>query len=233
MLARRRRHGDHARVHRPPGARDRQRVHARASARSVGVPARPPPDGAAARGRARRRRRRADQPLGGRRFAHGARACPRPRSSRRYARSTARRGPARKPASTSSGIASLSTTGSPSNRSTASRLAPPGANVRDERVERRTEPRLVGIAQRHERAPAALDVEHRLAAERDDVGAGDARGARAGALRPRQRARRTAAPGRRRRARARRASSGRSRSSRSRSTAPPSANCAPPRPSTK
>ena len=39
--------------------------------------------------------------------------------------STARRGPARKPASRSKGIASLSVTGSPSNRSTASRLAPP------------------------------------------------------------------------------------------------------------
>ena len=46
-------------------------------------------------------------------------------SGRRAAqgRSTARRGPARKPASTSSGIASVSATGRPSNRSTASRFA--------------------------------------------------------------------------------------------------------------
>ena len=72
-----------------------------------------------------------------------------------------------------------------------------------------------------------------LAAEQDDVRAGDARGARAGPLRPRQR----------RAVRLRRvgggeherlgSSSSRGRSSRSRSTAPPSANCAPPRPSTK
>src|SRR4051812_46396728 len=40
-------------------------------------------------------------------------------------RRTARRGPARKPASTSSGIASLSVTGSPSKRSTARRFFGP------------------------------------------------------------------------------------------------------------
>ena len=40
-------------------------------------------------------------------------------------RSTARRGPARKPASSRSGISSVSATGRPSKRSTASRLAPP------------------------------------------------------------------------------------------------------------
>ena len=58
------------------------------------------------------------------------------------------------------------------------------------------------VAQRHERAAAALDVERRLAAEQDDVRARDARRARAGALRPRAAPRRTAAPDRRRRARA-------------------------------
>src|SRR6266852_4579834 len=42
-----------------------------------------------------------------------------------YGRRTARLGPARNPASTRSGIASLSVTGSPSKRSTASRFAPP------------------------------------------------------------------------------------------------------------
>ena len=59
--------------------------------------------------------------------------------------------------------------------------------MRDERRERRAQPELVRIAQRDERAPAALDVEHRLAAERDDIGAGDTCGARSRALRPRQR----------------------------------------------
>src|SRR2546429_39056 len=43
----------------------------------------------------------------------------------RQGRRTARRGPARKPASTSSGIASLSVTGSPSKRSTARRFFGP------------------------------------------------------------------------------------------------------------
>src|SRR2546429_7154957 len=43
----------------------------------------------------------------------------------RQGRRTARRGPARKPASTSRGITSVSVTGSPSKRSTARRLAPP------------------------------------------------------------------------------------------------------------
>ena len=44
-------------------------------------------------------------------------------------RRTARRGPARKPASTSSGIASVSATGSPSKRSTASRLRAPAGRA--------------------------------------------------------------------------------------------------------
>jgi DNA-binding CsgD family transcriptional regulator len=38
-------------------------------------------------------------------------------------------------------------------------------HVGDERVQGRAEPRLVRLAQRHERAPAALDEEHGLAAE--------------------------------------------------------------------
>ena len=57
----------------------------------------------------------------------------------------------------------------------------------DERRERGREPRLFGLAQRHERAPAALDEQRGLAAEQDDLCARDACGARAGALRPRQR----------------------------------------------
>ena len=58
-------------------------------------------------------------------------------------------------------------------------------DVVDERRERRTQPRFVRLAQRHERAAAALDEERRLAAEQDDVRTRDARGPRAGALRPR------------------------------------------------
>ena len=78
-----------------------------------------------------------------------------------YGRSTARRGPARKPASTSSGISSVSATGSPSKRSTASRLPRPRLHVRDERRERRPQPRLVRLAQRDERPAAALDEQRR------------------------------------------------------------------------
>src|SRR5262245_48802181 len=44
--------------------------------------------------------------------------------ARSYARSTARRGPARKPASTRSDMTSVSATGRPSKRSTAIRFAP-------------------------------------------------------------------------------------------------------------
>ena len=116
---------------------------------------------------------------------------------------------------------SVSPTGWPSKRSTASRFAPPRFDVRDERGERGPQPRLVRLAQRHERAAAALDEERRLAAEQDDVRAGDARRARARALRPRAAQRRTAAPDRPPRARARSGSSPScGRSSRSRSTAP-------------
>ena len=57
----------------------------------------------------------------------------------------------------------------------------------DERLDRRAKPELVGIAQRDERSAAALDEERRLAAEEDDLGAGDAGGAGARSLRPGQR----------------------------------------------
>ena len=103
-------------------------------------------------------------------------------------RSTARRGPARKPASTSSGMISVSITGLPVEAlDREAGLAAAALHVRDERLERRSQPRLVGLAQRHERAAAALDEERGLAAEQDDVRAGDAGRARSGALRPRQR----------------------------------------------
>src|SRR5207244_8114028 len=49
------------------------------------------------------------------------------------------------------------------------------------------QPGLAGVAQRDERAAAALHVQHGRAAEQDHVGAGDARGARPGASRPGQR----------------------------------------------
>ena len=103
-----------------------------------------------------------------------------------YARSTARRGPGRKPASTSSGIASVST-GSPSKRSTASRLSPVRRACSTRAASAGRSQPLLGIAQRNERAAAALDEERRLAAEHDDVRAGDPRRPRAGALRPWQR----------------------------------------------
>ena len=57
----------------------------------------------------------------------------------------------------------------------------------DERVDRGTKPRRIGVAQRRERPAAALDVEHRLAAEQHDERTGDTRGPRTGALRPRKR----------------------------------------------
>ena len=103
-----------------------------------------------------------------------------------YGRST-RRGPARKPASTSREITSVSTTGCPSNRSR------PRAASRRRRARRRRGPRSRGAAtprpapQRHEGPAAAFDEEHGLAAEEDDLRAGDARGARTRPLRPGQR----------------------------------------------
>ena len=51
-------------------------------------------------------------------------------------------------------------------------------HVRDERRERDAKPVLLRLAERHERATAALDEEHRLAAEQDDLCAGDPGGAR-------------------------------------------------------
>src|SRR5581483_11514940 len=64
---------------------------------------------------------------------------------------------------------------------------PARAHVRHERRERRAKPRLLRLAQRDERAAAALDVERSLAAEEHDPGAGDAGRARPGAPRPRER----------------------------------------------
>ena len=57
----------------------------------------------------------------------------------------------------------------------------------DERRERRPQPRLVRVAQRDERAAAALDEERRLAAQQHDVRARNARRTRSGPPRPRQR----------------------------------------------
>ena len=66
--------------------------------------------------------------------------------------------------------------------------APIGAYPLDERRDRGPEPLGVGVAQRQQRSPAALDVERRFPAEEDDVGARNSCGARAGAPRPRQHA---------------------------------------------
>ena len=82
---------------------------------------------------------------------------------------------------------SVSVTGRPSKRSTASRFGSPRADVLDQRGDRRTQPFLVRLAQRHERPAAALDEERGLAAEQHDLRPGHAGGARAGSLRPRQR----------------------------------------------
>ena len=59
--------------------------------------------------------------------------------------------------------------------------------MRDERSESRAKPLGIGLSKRDERAPAALDEEHRLAVEQDDPRAGDPCGASAGASRPRKR----------------------------------------------
>ena len=112
----------------------------------------------------------------------------------------------------------------------------PAAAVRsdpaDEGGERRAEPVAVGVAERQQRPAAALDVEHGLTAEEDDVRAGDACGPRARRASATAGRRRTAVPDRRPRGRAARRRRA-SRSSLSRSTAPGSANWAPPSPSTK
>src|SRR6184192_583952 len=57
-----------------------------------------------------------------------------------------------------------------------------GADVLDERGECRSQPLLIRLAERDERTAAALDEERSLAAQQDDVRAGDAR--RAGAAAP-------------------------------------------------
>src|SRR5918996_1658380 len=58
------------------------------------------------------------------------------------------------------------------------------AGMGDEGLESRPQPGLLGLAQRDERAAAALDEKRRLAAEQDDLGAGHAGGPRSRALRP-------------------------------------------------
>ena len=62
-------------------------------------------------------------------------------------------------------------------------MAPP-ADVRDERADRGLEPFRLGVAQRHERAAASLDEEHRLTVEQDDPRSGDPGRAGARSLRP-------------------------------------------------
>src|SRR5256885_4841491 len=49
-----------------------------------------------------------------------------------------------------------------------------GTNIVDQSGEDGPEPALVGIAERNERAAATLDEQRGLAAEQDDLGAGDA-----------------------------------------------------------
>ena len=104
-----------------------------------------------------------------------------------YGRNTARRGPATKPASSRSGMISVSPTGSPSKRSTARRFTPPHAHAPRGRRQRLSQPALLRLAQRDERAAAALDEERRLAAEQDDVRPGHPGCSGSGPLRPRQR----------------------------------------------
>ena len=57
----------------------------------------------------------------------------------------------------------------------------------DQCGEGRSEPALVRLAQRGERAAAAFDEERRLPAEKDHLCAGDSGGPRAGSPRPRER----------------------------------------------
>ena len=150
-----------------------------------------------------------------------------------YGRRTARRGPATNPASTSSGSTSLSATGYPSNRSTASRFRVKRRAWSTTAPKRHTKPHLLRFAERDERAAAALDEECRPAAEQDDVRAGDARRACACPFRPRQYGA----------VRLSRIGGGEDKwlglvlvawpQLAQRSTAPPSANWAPPSPSTK
>ena len=63
----------------------------------------------------------------------------------------------------------------------------PTSDVGDERGERGTQPLGIGLAQRNERAAAALDEQHRLAVEQHDPRTGHPRSARTGSTRPRDR----------------------------------------------
>ena len=130
-------------------------------------------------------------------------------------------------------MSSVSATGSPSKRSTARRCPRLRLHVVDEGRERESQPLLVRLSERDDRAAAPLDEERGLAAEEHDVGAGDAGGPTARPLRPRQR-RSVRLRWIRRGEQASASGSPHSDAARaSRSTAPPSANWAPPRPSTK
>ena len=222
-------YGDHPRLHGPPGARDRQRVHARASACSVGVPADPPPDRAAARGCTGGGRRRADQPLGGRSLRDCARAArrrvvalPRPQHGAARPGEEACLDEQRHRVALAYRFAVEALDREP--------LRAAGAHVGDERAECGAQPLLVRVAQRDQGAPAALDVEHGLAAEHH-YSADFSRGAGAPRFGHGTLLRTAARIGRREDERSVLVAA--SRSSRRRSTAPPSANCAPPRPSTK
>ena len=124
------------------------------------------------------------------------------------------------------------TTASPSTRSIARRLIASAPDVLGERLERRADARVVAADKGQQPLAAALDVEHGLGVGQHDVGAGDPLRAPclAIAARPRQRRAvglRRVGCGQHERGRLTLARA------RSRSTAPGSANCAPPRPSTK
>ena len=111
----------------------------------------------------------------------------------------------------------------------------PAAHGIGQRLERGPQPAVVRVAQRHQALAAALDVEHRLGVERHHVGPGHARGPPrlvVVALGPGQGcAVRVGGIGHGEHQRA--PASRRSAWLRSRSIAAGSANCAPPRPSTK
>ena len=122
-----------------------------------------------------------------------------------HAVSVSLRGPARKPSSSSASSHVEPTTGSPSTRSSASRLMRPrrtasaSAAMAPARGARRS------ARQDLQALAAALDVEHRLGAGEHDVGAGlraARRPAASSRSRPAAAPRRRAAPGRWRRARA-------------------------------
>ena len=149
-------------------------------------------------------------------------------------RRTARRGPARKPDSTRSSIASDSTTGTPSKRSTARRFAPPDLTCA-------TSAASAGRSQSG--SGSRSGTSERPARSTNSTASPPSRTTHAPATRaaraPARRGQGTEAPyGCAGSAAARTNTSCSSavlsvRSSRSRSTAPGNANCAPPRPSTK